>query len=77
MEEYKSEILKLIERGGFRRATPTEQIDIITTLNKMHPVKKEYREAPSNVKPIPIEQEMKNKEYKELIKLKNKLFKTA
>ena len=67
MESYKSEIAKLIERG-FRKARPKDQIETINTLNKITPVKQEYRDRPSDVRRIPIEQEIKNKEYEEYFK---------
>lgn len=72
MESYKSEIAKILEKG-FRKSSPLDQIEAISTYNKLNPVKKEYRERPSDIKRIPIEQEMRNKEYKELIKKTNKL----
>lgn len=74
MESYKSEIAKVLEKG-FRKSKPLDQIEAISTYNKLFPVKKEYRESPSDTKRIPIEQEMRNKEYEELIKQKNKLLK--
>ena len=71
-EQFKSESAKLVEKG-FRKLTPLNQIEASTTLNKITPVSQEYRDRPSNTKRVPIEQEIKNKEYEEEIKKLNKL----
>lgn len=58
---------------GFKSSSPSMQYKLIDEMHKEHPVEKEYRNRPSNIKSVPVDQEMRNKEYKELIKQKNKL----
>ena len=58
---------------GFKSASPSGQYNLIEEQRKDSPLNEEYRKRPSNVKPVPIEQEMRNKEYRELIKQRNKL----
>ena len=58
---------------GFKSSSPSMQYKLLEETRKDNPVNKEYRDRPSNIKRVPIEQEMRNKEYRELIKQRNKL----